>query len=570
MAFTLALNSQPTAPAGRGIRITATRSGGTAWTNVALSLVAPLTVAGITGAYIDKMTVTGGNSCDMWFYTGDATGMATFTDTNGDTQTLTVTGTQPAHPVTGTTRYVKGGLPNVGLPTYVVNGTKGSTNYIYQIIALNTNGLGATGKTKGQVTRNKVFANIGATSAAIQSAYRVETRIATINNAPDSMDGTSNISLSWNPVFDPDGTVAASYDIIRSPDAGTTYYLVANQAGTTYTDQNSDALLALPVYTLPTANTTAMGNDTTGTGATGTPYATIQKAYTVSTAGDGIIIRGFVSSSGLLSMTDGIQVDGEDPNTAALSFDATAGSSTAHFPFRIPSSARVKGITFWGELSQQVVVGCGTADTAMTDCIVDSCQIRGTTNAFRLAAANCGITLIDSFLTSLHGTIGMVNTATNCVLNIIRTTSNVAGPTQNAAPICMQMNGGYVVAREVSLTGTLDSQQTNGAGLGVTIADATIPKALVMINSKVDCPQADFSLTNTTLLAGVRLKNTPYNKAKNPTLIAYAGLIEISKGTRLTDPLDLAGGGSAATSGGNFRSNQSAVTSGGIFGELRT
>lgn len=559
--FTITLTSATSAVAGRLIGFTATRSGGTAWTNAATSLSAPLSLSGISGAVVVNLATSGGNVCKGVAYTGHQPGTLTLTDIDGNTQMISVGATQALHPTTGTTRHVQGGVKNVPAPTATVVGINGSTRYAYQIIGVN-----AAGKTMGQPAKIRTMAN-QPVSNTIQQEF-TGPRIATVNVAPDTMDGSNNMSLAWYAM-----TGATSYDIVRTND-GTNWVLVANQAGLTYSDQNSDAGNALPAYTLPTSNTTATGNDSTGDGTVGNPYATIGKAMSVSSAGDAISLDGFCGQVSVVSSTNGVNIFGSGRYSAEINLEPTGTFSTTHYPLRLPSNADVMDVTLSCELNGSRVCGCGTADTATVDCNLYRCNIRGYTNAFSVGVDGCGITFTDCMFSSMHGSIGMLAAAGNSVVNLTRCVSACGGPYGFSTPLCIQLSGGFILFRDTDVSAYKDSQLSVGANpTCFTTLTTTNVRGAVFVNCKLGSPsdssQGEDWRVAATNLTGIWLMNTPYDPIKNPDLAALPPTVT-SAGTYLADPVLATGGGNAATTGGNFRSNQSAVTSGGIFSETRT
>lgn len=580
MSFTITINTnnQNFAPAGRIFSFTATRSGGSAWTN-ASSLTTPLSVAGITGALILDMTTTGGNSCAGYCYAGHAGGTLTFTDTvNGGTQTVSVLAKNALNPFTGKTVYVKGGLKNPSLSLLTLVGSPGSTQYSYQVVAINTNGSGGTGKTIGSILANigpSVYGNLAQSAASMQGRTYVGSRLLTINKAPDAMDGSNYVKIDWNAIAG-----ATGYDLVRSPDGGLNWYtLASNTSAITYNDQNSDAGLALPVYTMPTANTTALGLDTNTGLTSGSPVATLNKAISLCSAGDRIVDVGLSAGVGScvvdttqVTLPASVNILGVTTHSTEFNneLNLVAGTSTtARTPYVLPANADISDCTFFADNYGQRILGWGTSDTATTGCNLFRVNVAGFTNAIGVNAVGASFSAEDCFENSLHGSIGLLNTG--CVVNIARTDAFVAGSvlTSGTATVAVNLTGGYLCMRDGSAFAIKDSQDSpSWQANAVQSTPTTKRRGAVFINCKIFGATTDFLLASTNLV-GIWLMNTDYDLTKNPTLAALPPVVS-SPGTYLADPIILGVGGNAAATGGNFRSSQSAVTSGGIFSETRT
>lgn len=441
MSFALALSSSSAATAGRWIRITATRTGGSAWTN-GESGTYPFSIdanSQSNGVAIIHQTTTGGNLCSLFVDLGNIPGPIVFADTvNSTTQAIRVGITEASHPKTGKTVYVQGGYANILRPTatiFVAGGVLGSTTYVYQIT-----GVKGSTETSGCTMALCALGNTPQ-NANFTSSY-VARRGVTINNGPATLDGNNTILLTWN--NDPN---LDSCNVWRSINGATPVKIgTTNIAGpsNSFTDNGATQIDG---ETLPVTNNTAQGNDTTGDGLSwGTAFATIAKACTIAVAGDEIRYRGFVTDNAQVKPANGVNLVCDVPTDTTNNGLYTTVSNSSNYPYVGNSNADWRSVRLMTDVLGQVIFGCGTSDPAFNDLNWYNCYIDGYSNAIRVNQANCGITMLDCGSISVHGTLGM--TGAGVVINLGRTVNETLGTfiTAYSQTITMNMQAGFLNA----------------------------------------------------------------------------------------------------------------------------
>lgn len=553
MAFTIALVSAANAVVGNKLRFTATRTGGTAWTN-ATSQSAPLTISGDSAAYVVWEVTTGGNSSDCVVYLGDNPGVRTLTDIDGNTQTISVLATRPAHAAGGTTWFVQGGIEDVPMPSISPGG--GDTAMCFQVIAKN-----ATGHTAGVLPTMATLNNVPVDDTTLlptgptDPVWAASTRVVMCLNYSEN----SGQNIIWQAIAG-----ATSYDVYRAPDGVTWQTMATNVSATSLVDTG----LTYTNASLPLTNTTATGSDSNNGLTSGTAFATMTKAASVATSGDTISPIGFVWDTSNVTIPDGVNISGRSVagEFATLKSGFIAASDN-HKSYRLGSRSTVTGIRCQTDAYATSLIGTGSADAPVVDCDLVNCELLGFTNAARFTVGNCSMTFTDVTMTSTHGTLGIISAGT--IVNATRVKCVArGGVVENVPPISCQVTAGALCAWDMQFMASTDSQQDTSVGsTALKMSGTSTLRSLLLMNSDAlsfGPDSTDFIgvIVGSNNLIDARLRNTRFNAAKSPSLNATVSSIgqRVSLGTVA----------SASTSGGNFRSNQSAVTSGGIFGEART
>lgn len=528
MSFTLTLVSDNVIPAGRKRSYTAALTNGTAWTNATQSKTAPFTLSGIPGAYIVNMTTTGGNSCAVCIYAGDAAGILTLTDTvNNTSQTIAVVGYIPLRPTTGKTWHILGGIPNPPAPTVNAVGSAGSsTTYYYQIIAINS-----AGKTQGFPTYSATLGNMGGGLVDLVGPH-----IGTINVGAATLTSIAYNAISWNAI-----PGATGYDVLQSTDGSTWKSVSLNQPGTAFNDQGGTP----QTYSLPTANTTALGSDSNaGTSAgIGNAFATLSKAASVATAGDSISIDdpgtgliNFVVDSTYVFVPSGVNLYGAGKFKSIL--NNTYVTTGTHVCYILPTNADVSDLSFTTDVAAQQVVGAQSGDVGPTGTHVYRCDFAGFTNAWRNTVDFVGMDFTDCRFISLHGTMG-IQGGTNCSVNFSRCQFYATGGvyTQGTATTPITMNKGFGCFRDCYFYAGHDSQNIP-SWQGIAFSSVVnFVRGFTIINGDPFGATTDVSLANTGTLVGVWLKNVSYDPIKNATLATYGPTTASPYGVYLPDPV---------------------------------
>lgn len=516
-SFSIAFVTPSQAVAGSGLNFTATLSGASNWTNATSSLAAPLTFSGPVGVNVLNMQVTGGNVCTAWIEFDNVTGTVVVTDAvNNTTQTIVVVGSIVTHITPSMPRvYVLGGTPNVTGVTAVVGGTshtKGSTSYLYQVIANN-----ATGHTAGSPGNTlEKYINLPANDTFfLTNPTAASSRCAVINYAPDTLDGTSNfVTINWNA-----SPGALNYDVVRTPNI-TPFVWVSVALGVTALTAN-DTSNSQPSYSLPTTNTTAIGNDSTGNGTIGNPYATCAKACSVATAGQVIHINaGQTCETVECIPATGVNLEGEGMYASVI--NSIYNSSNLFAQFRPGSNSDINDVQFTTDLSQ-VVFGTLASDTSFVDCNLNRVYIKGFSNAARLVTTNCGLTATDCLFTSYHGTFGMT-TCTGSMVNLNRCNMLAGGgnPSNGAttAQVAAQLNAGFMVASNSLFFATGDSMQGTSLQTAGIFCNSTNIRGGSLTNCTVlgsGVVASDYIFANPSTMPVLYLDFTGLDPVRNPT-----------------------------------------------------
>ena len=530
--LTLTLNSTQTPIIGQVLYLTATSSAAN-WDNT--DNTNPLTITGPANCALDYVLVNTSSQCLVCVYTGDSnpgTITITITDTvNSCSATISVSGTIAKRAATGVTWYVQGGIPNPAAPLLTVTGAGGSTTYLYQIIALN-----AKGKTRGMTAALVNLGNIPAdttfdTVATIQQ-YNGQ-RISVINNAPDALNGTNYVVLTWPAIAG-----ATGYDVIRSTNGSTWVSLATNQSGTTFNDQGGST----SAYTLPSANNTSTGSNSNAGTSAGAAFATLAKAMSVASAGDQVIVAGFVCDTAAVACVDRVNIVGTDRFSSRCYADLAA-SNTSHAAYRMPSYADVSEISFECDIFNQPIIGALTADSPTIDCHLYGVRAAGNTNSFRFSVAGCSAYCADCLFTSTHGTFGMTGSFLYSTVNMDRCTMYARGSfqTSGGGTIAMICNQGFLCCRDTRLISNIDSQNAPSWRSYAIIAGGQSAR---LINVELFGVSAELSSNTPNNLI---LNNTVIDPVKN-SLASATGITSINAGVYQVPPL-LAG--TASTAKGN-------------------
>jgi len=526
--------SSPTVPtAGRGFQFTATRNGGTAWTNTANSTTYPLAVTGLNGIFVVNQTTTNGNTCVCTIYGGDAAGTANVTDTvNGTTAQIVLGNVTPYHIPTGAlTVYVGGGLPNCGAPLASIHGTAGSTQYWYQFTAVNANG-----ETAGSpIAYNYAINNVP--TANTYSAY-LGNRIVSVNNGPATLNGTNYISLSLGiGILGAPGVPAPiSYNIWRSTDAATWTKIDNVPPGSPYISYN-DQGATVGGESLPANNTTFTGNDANNGLTPATAVATYYQAQQLAAANPNIgtiNVNGWTSEVINVQCTNGVNTVFADPYSSGI-FSTFNGENACISP---GSHCDFSNGGLALDTLGQTMFGNGTSsnDPVTVDCTAFKCVGIGMTNMMRFAIAGFSVTLIDCQGFSYHGTTGC-NAAG--VMNVVRGSykTNGYGFTSSGgytSSTSLQVAGGGILfARETEIGAVAD----NASNVAAYAIGSTGPNSfMVLTNVKLYGGTFDLYTVSNALL-GTYLRNTQYNTYKNFNLTELGNVTTYSQGTNLPDPV---------------------------------
>jgi hypothetical protein len=489
--MTITPYSCPKAVVGCRWGATFTRTGSSAWTNATVSTAAPLSMTGPSGARIINQHTTGGNTCQCVVYTGDvSSGTLTFTDTvNGDMVTVTLSSKINLHPQTGSTIYTGGGISQpknlCQAGTSSASSGTGGASVAYQVIATNQSGSGTTGSFNVSMVTAKAIPAAWSGSGTTQ-LFNSRTGLGSVYvanyNVPNTF-GPDYITVACSPV-----PGATGYIFLRSMDGVTWYWNGTIQSSPSLKDDGSWTTS----YTIGNANTTATGNDSTGNGSLSTPYATLHKALSVATAGQGICILGYAYDTVQCVGVAGVNIFGQnnDPtqNGWSTTYDSTGGGPNVSFV--LPSSADVYNLEISTLASSPTttnrLMGIGSSDSGtVTDCNVLNCRVRGTANCISFAKALCGAYFTNVTQTSGHGTFGLVSGATDTVINYTR--GSISTPTwwgDNNSGLPINVVEGFLQLRDTTGITYVDSNTYwDNALLTTTLYVAPTSPAV----AQVDC-----------------------------------------------------------------------------------
>jgi hypothetical protein len=529
----LVLSSPSMTPtAGRLLSFTATRNGGTAWTN-GTSQTYPLTLSGQSGIIQCSQTVTNGNTCICSAYLADFAGTINLTDTiNSATAQIVAGNVTPTHPTTGTTRYIQAGIPNVLSPKCTIVGTPGSQQFLYQVVAHTANGT-----TCGDFGNPSSLLNNLPVSAANIAFWDEANRTTVVNNAPDILSVSNYVAITILAV-----PGAISYDVYRAlnNNSAPSWVLVANTTGLTINDDGSSSYTP---QTPPITNTTSTGSDS-NLGTEASPFLTLYHAMSQSSAGDAINVlnysggsAGMVCDTNQVIFKNGVNVVGNGKfNTYFYSTYSDLTGNTVSYV--LPSAADVTDCHFLSDLRNQPILGAGVSDPLFMDCNLYRVNVTGLTNAFRIGASNSSVNKVDCQFNSRHGTCGILAAATGITMNATRCTYTAnAGPVSADLPFNLA-GGSFVMLRDCVLQSTCDTMQNLGSTSYAFNASYTGgPSGAVIINGNAISTgffAQEWHSTATNFTAW--MKNTSFGVMRNPTFVTPAGT-PLNVGQYLIDPV---------------------------------